>query len=77
MRSFTVVELEHEAGRFIDHNDASSNVLMADALKYRMFLSMFIVWIKAVSDKEDNVLDFQLPETTNGTDCKDDCHYTE
>ncbi len=59
-RTYTLDELEHLAAEFVDANDASANPHDSSALRYRLYLSMFVVFLR--NQPDDNVLDFQPKE---------------
>lgn len=43
--AYTVDELERLAWEFADRSDASTDCTQADAIKHRLYLGMFIVWL--------------------------------
>lgn len=44
-QSYTLKEIEALARLFVDHNDASADTTKEYAIKYRMFLSSFLIWL--------------------------------
>lgn len=51
-RLYTLAELEALAREFADGNDASSDLGTADAIKHRLYLGMFIVYLRRRQEKE-------------------------
>ncbi len=68
MMTYDLDQLEHLAAQFADGNNASSDPPDSSAIRYRMYLSMFLIYLRNQADSDgDNVLEFQLQEDTYET----------
>lgn len=45
-KSYTLTELEQLAWQYADGSDASSNPWSSDAIRYRLYLGVFIAWLQ-------------------------------